>query len=184
MINLWALRLLATAALGLVGGLPAVLPANAQGAGPFAGKSISAVVNYQVKGRRGGIDFDAPMKFDLNLSVSGDGAVTGNAARSSEGRRGPIATSRGISATIGKPREIAGSGNSVIVVSGNTMTILRTFEVGGAKITINLQGGGRCSITAPVVREVGAGTTKRDHIAGGTAEIFSARQVSSSCSVR
>ena len=146
MIKLGA-RLAAMAALGFVAGIPAVQPASAQGAGPFAGKSISAVVNYQNKIRVNGRDFDAPMKFDLNLNISGDGVVTGSGTRSSEGLRGPISRSQSISATIGKPREVRGSGNAVILVSGNTLTILRTFEVGGVKITVTMQGGGRCSIT-------------------------------------
>ena len=184
MSNPWASRVTATALLGMAAGLPAVQPASAQGAGPFAGKSITAVVNYQNRIRVNGQEQDSAMKLDLNLNISADGTVTGSSGRSSEGRRGPIARSTSISTKIGKPREIAGSGNSVILVSGNTLTILRTFEVGGAKITVTMQGGGRCSISAPVVREVGAGNTKRDHINSGTVEVISSRQVGSSCTVR
>lgn len=160
-------------------------PAMAQGAGAFAGKSISGTVNYKNRIRFEGKEFDSDMRFDLNLTISGDGQVSGNTSRSSIGLKGqPIAQNRAISATIGKPREVAGSGNSVIVVSGSTLTILRTWEVGGAKITVNMQGGGRCTISAPVMREVGAGTTKRDHIVRGSVEVLSSRQVGSSCSVR
>ena len=160
-------------------------PAAAQGAGAFAGKSISGTVNYKNRVRFEGQEFDSDMKFDLNLTISADGRVSGNSSRSSIGFKGqPISRTGAITATIGKPREVAGSGNSVIVVSGNTLTILRTFEVGGVKVTVNLQGGGRCTISAPVMREVGAGTTKRDHIVRGTVQVLSSRQVGSSCSVR
>ena len=161
-------------------------PANAQGgAQAFFGKSITATVNYQNRIRRNGQEFDAPMKFDLNLNISADGTVTGSAARVvRSGPRGLISAEPG---DFGGDRQDERSRRAAalrIVVSGNTLTILRTFEVGGAKITINVQGGGRCTISAPVVREVGAGTTKRDHIVSGTVEVLSSRQVSSTCSVR
>ena len=71
-----------------------------------------------------------------------------------------------------------------MILAGNTLTMLRTFEVGGFKSTINFTGGGGCTIRAPVLQETGAGTTRRDSISGGTVEVLSARQVSSSCRVQ
>ncbi len=171
--------------VGLAGYLGGAQPALAQGAGAFAGKSITATVNYKNRIRYGGREADSDMRLALNLTISGDGRVTGSVSRNSTNFRGqPIGQNRPISTQIGKPREVRGSGHGLVVVSGNTLTILRTWEVGGAKITVNMQGGGRCSITAPVVREVGAGTTKRDHVTSGTVEVLSSRQVGSSCSVR
>jgi hypothetical protein len=166
------------------GGLVHTERVNAQGITPesLRGRSVEAQVVYQVRGRREGHEFDAPMTFDLRLNIGGDGRVTGSATRSSTGRRGPISNTRQISAVIGRPREVAGSGHSVMVLSGSTLTILRTFEVGGLKTTITFSGRG-CSIRAPLMQEVGAGRTKRDHIAGGTVEVISARQVSTSCRV-
>jgi hypothetical protein len=156
----------------------------AQGASPWYGKSVSATVDYQNRIRRGGQEFNAPLRLSINLTISADGKVTGDTSRSSTGPRGPLSSGRRINTQIGKPGEVRGSGHGVVVASGSSLTILRTWEVGGAKITINMQGGGRCSISAPVMREVGAGTTKRDHIASGTVEILSSRQVGSSCTVR
>jgi hypothetical protein len=169
----------------LVGCFGSVQPAVAQGAGVFAGKSISATVNYKNRIRYGGREAESDLRLDISMTISGDGKVTGSVSRNSTNFRGqPIGQNRSISTQIGKPKEVRGSGHGVVVVSGNTLTVLRTWEVGGAKITITMQGGGRCTVTAPVMREVGAGTTKRDHVTSGTVEVLSSRQVGSSCSVR
>lgn len=159
--------------------------AQAQGVTPesLRGRSIQAQVVYQMRVRREGRgEFDTPFTFDLTLNIGGDGRVTGSATRSAPGPRGQVSATRQISAVVGRPREIAGSGHSVMLLSGNTLTVLRTFEVGGLKTTITFSGGG-CSIRAPIMQESGAGRTKRDAIAGGTVEVISSRQVSTSCRV-
>ncbi len=159
-----------------------MLPAAAQsGTDAIKGKSIATSIDYLLKVRRGGQEFDAPFKLEINLNIASDGRVTGSVNRSSSNPRGPIAASRSISTTLGKPGEIKGSGSSIIVMSGNTLTILRTFDAGGWKIMINFAGGG-CTVRAPMMRE-GAKTTNRDHMAGGSVEIISARQISSSCRI-
>jgi hypothetical protein len=177
----WWLRAVLLASAGVVAQSDS---ATAQGVTPesLRGRSIEASVQYQVQGNKGGREFNAPLTVDWRLNIGGDGRVTGSVTRSSTGMRGPISTSRQISAVIGRPREIPGSGHGVMLLSGNTLTVLRTFEVGGNKTTITFSGGG-CSIRSPVMQEVGAGTMRRDHITGGTAEIRSARQVASSCRV-
>jgi hypothetical protein len=187
-MNVWA-RLgtpsLLIAVLLACAGLPGQAErANAQGVSPdsLRGRSVEATVVYQVRRRhetRG--EIDSPVTVDWRLNIGSDGRVTGSVTRSTTGRRGPISNTRQVSAAIGKPREVAG-GHSLMILSGNTLTLLRTFEVGGHKTTITFSGGG-CSIRAPMMQEVGAGRTKRDAIVGGTVEVISHRQVSSSCRV-
>jgi hypothetical protein len=161
---------------------PAVAQTTAES---LRGRSISATVQYQVQGRRDGREFTAPVTAEWRLSI-GDDRVTGTISRTSITPRGPVSTSRPISAMIGKPGQIkaAGGGHGLVLLSGNTLTLLRTFEVGGIKTTITFTGGGNCTIHAPIMQEVGAGNTRRDAIVGGTVEIISSKQVSSSCRVQ
>lgn len=161
-------------------------PAAPQGvtADSLRGRTITAQVAYETRARRDGREFDNPVKFDFVINVGSDGRATGSVTRSAQGPRGPVTQSRSWSAVLGKPREVAGSGHAVMLLSGNTLTLLRTFEVGGVKTTITLRGGGSCTIRAPVMKEVGAGPVRRDAIVGGTIELLSSRQVSSSCQVR
>jgi hypothetical protein len=161
-------------------------PAMAQvTADSLRGKSITATVQYEVQARREGRgEFTAPVTAEWRLNIGTDDRVTGSISRTSVSPRGPVSTSRPISAVIGKPGRPAGGGHGLILLSGNTLTLLRTFEVGGIKTTITLTGGGGCTIHAPIMKEVGAGPTRRDAIAGGMVEIISSKQVSSTCRVQ
>lgn len=162
-------------------------PAMAQGTSveSLHGKSITASVQYEVQLRREGREFAAPVTAEWRLAIGADNRVTGSISRTSVSPRGPVSTSRPISAVIGRPGQIKDAGgHGLILLSGNTLTLLRTFEVGGIKTTITLTGGGGCSIDAPVMKEVGAGPTRRDAIVGGSIEILSSRQVSSTCRVK
>jgi hypothetical protein len=171
-----------------VGAMAQAVPTMAQGvtAESLRGKSIQATVQYQQQIRREGREFAVSVTAEWRLNIGSDDRVTGSISRTSTSPRGPVSTSRPISAVIGKPNQIrdAGGGHGLILLSGNTLTLLRTFEVGGVKNTITFTGGGGCTINAPIMREVGAGPTRRDAIVGGTVEIISAKQVSSSCRVQ
>jgi hypothetical protein len=183
------LRLVSGWGLPVFSGLVLLLaqssPAAAQGvtAESLRGRTITAQVAYETRARREGREFDNPVKFNFVITIAGDGRVTGTTSRTAQGPRGPVSESRTWTAMLGKPREIVG-GHSLVVLIGNTLTLLRTFEVGGVKTTITLRGGSGCSIRAPLMREVGAGPVRRDAIVGGTIELLSSRQVSSSCQVR
>lgn len=64
---------------------------------------------------------------------------------------------------------------------------LRTIEVGGFKMAITLSGSGNamgCTVSAPYMREQGAGAGRTDSVFGGKASIASMNQTSSQCSVR
>lgn len=86
--------------------------------------------------------------------------------------------------TIGLPKQAAtGSGHALWILDGDKLTLLRTFETGGikAEITIN---GASCSVRAPLVREQGAGNIRRsDSVVGGPVEVLSAKLTSASCRI-
>ena len=74
------------------------------------------------------------------------------------------------------------------VLEDDTLTSLKVFEVGAVvmkiksdKIDANL----KCSVSAPIAREVGAGATTDTSAmkGGGKVEVLSAKQISSSCRV-
>jgi hypothetical protein len=97
--------------------------------------------------------------------------------------------SRENSGKIGTPLQASDkSGNILWVLDGNTLTRLRTFEVGGNLLKISFSksaSGLKCSVSAPFASEVGAGNT-RDTSAmpgGGKVEILNVRQTRSSCRV-
>lgn len=185
MSHLVASRLMATAALGIVVGLSTAQPASAQGGtSALHGKSISASVSYQTKVRSGGREVDGTYKVDWHLNIGGDGSVSGSATRAFTGPQGTQTGSRSIAAKLAKPGDVAGSGHQLMVLSGNTLTILRTFEVGGSGTKIRIAGGGNCAVASAMMKEVGAGTTRRESPAGGSVEVISARQVSSSCRIQ
>jgi hypothetical protein len=166
--------------------IAAPIPATGQGITPESlyGSTVEATVNYDLHSRRGGQEFKNPASVNFRLSIGSGGSITGSVTRTANVPRGPITATRQISATLGRPREIKGSGHGVMVLAGNTLTLLRTFEVGGNKTTITFGAGGRtCTIRSPIMHETGAGPTRRDHIQGGTVEFISARQTSSSCRV-
>jgi multimeric flavodoxin WrbA len=122
-------------------------PANAQGVTPawLGGRTVEASVGYQQRVRREGRgEFDVSTRVDWRLTIGGDGRVTGSVTRSSVGLRGPVSSTRQFSAVIGKPREIAGSGHSVMNSSA-----FRAFSPagrspdGGASAMVDSLKGGR-----------------------------------------
>lgn len=160
-------------------------PAAAQGVSveSLRGRTITASVSWETKARRNGREFDNPVKNDFTIVIGSDGKVTGTVTRHVVGPSGPTTQTRSFSAVLGRPRDAVG-GSALMLLSGNTLTMLRTFEVGGGKTTITLGGGGSCTIRSPAMRETGSGVLlRRDAVVGGQIEILSSRQVSSSCRV-
>ena len=160
-------------------------PVEAQGAAEsLKGRTITASVSWETKARKNGREFDNPVKNDWVLRISADGKVSGTVTRNVVGTRGPASESRSFTAVIGKPREASG-GKALTLLSGNTLTMLRTFETGGGKTTITIGGGGSCSIKSPAMRETGSSVLlRKGAVVGGTIEILSSRQVASSCQIR
>ncbi len=167
---------------GLLHGLP---PVSAQGVTveSLRGRTITASVSWQTKARAKGREFDNPVRNDFVINISGDGRVNATVTRHVVGPRGPASDSRSFSAVLGKPRDAAG-GSSLMLLNGNTLTMLRTYETGGGKTTITI-GGGSCTIRSPAMKETGSSVLLRKNaVVGGEIEILSSRQVSSSCQIR
>ena len=149
------------------------------------GSTIVATVNYDVRWRRGGEELSGPGSVTYRLTIGANGAYTGSVTRVQS--RGSSTSTQQFSGTLGQPREARGgiSGHAVWMLSGNTLRMLRTYEVGGKTTVITFGAGGRsCSVRSPFMRETGTGgAIRREAIGrrGGTVEITSARETSSSC---
>ncbi len=148
------------------------------------GKQISYTVVYDVSGinPKYGAFSGAHSHLRGELHISGS-SVSGQATRVVTYRGRTVGTLSGsLSGAIGKPQEGSRGGNFVWVLQGDSLILLRTFIVGGAKVTITFSGGG-CSVRAPMMHEVGAGNTRMASVSGGAVVVTSATQTSSSCSV-
>jgi len=161
-------------------------PASGQAinAEALQGATIVATVNYETHGRFGGQEYTGPTSVTYQLVIGAGGAYTGSVTRS--GHR--ATATQQFSGTLGRAREAKGSisGHVVWLLSGNTLTMLRTFEIGGKNTTITFGPGAQsCTVRSPFMREVGAGSSIRREAlrGGGTTEIISAKQTSSSCRV-
>jgi hypothetical protein len=165
-------------------------PASGQAitAESLQGSTIVATVNYEIQRRRGGEEFSGPGGVTYRLNIAAGGTYSGSVTRTTQTRRGPITATQQFSGTLGRAREAGGAmrGHVVWMLSGNTLRMLRTYEIGGKSTTITFGPGGRsCSVHSPFMREAGAGgAIRREAIAGGgTVDITSAKQTSSSCHV-
>jgi hypothetical protein len=79
-----------------------------------------------------------------------------------------------------------GSGQYLWLLEGDTLTSLRVFETGGMirKIKFDKSATGlKCTASATLAREVGAGPTKDRAAVGGKVQVLSARPTSSSCRI-
>jgi hypothetical protein len=93
--------------------------------------------------------------------------------------------SRNFSGQIGMPAQ-GGAGNFLWLLDKNELVLLRTLDIGGFKTTIafsKTDKGMTCKVTAPYLKESGAGAGKTDSAAGGKVRIIAMQQVSSTCSV-
>lgn len=171
-------------AMALWPALPSPVAAQAVSVESLRGRTITAQWAYETRARREGKEFDNPVKFDLTMNIGGDGKVSATVTRHVVGPRGPQSETRSFSAVIGKPGQTR-EGHRLMLLSGNTLTVLQTFEVGGAKTTIVLGRGGSCTVRSPAMKETGSNVVvRRNAVVGGQIEILSSRQVSSSCQVR
>jgi hypothetical protein len=161
----------------------AAAPALGQAVTPesLQGSTIVATVNYEMQRRRDGQDVPGSASVTYRLNIGAGGAFTGSLTRTS----GANTSTRQFSGTLGRPYSPGSGGHAVWILSGNTLRLLRTYEIGGKNTTITFGPAGRsCTVRSPFMRETGAGSAiRRDSIRGGTVEITSAKQTSSSCQV-
>ena len=167
------------ASLGLL-----IVPAQAVTVEELAGASIEVTSGYNMRVRRAEGDFPTTMQLVMRMKIAAGGKISGTVTRTVTTPRGPRTNSRGMSGTIGVPRQSGtGSGHALWLLDGNKLTLLRTFETGGFKAEITLSGSS-CSARAPMVKEAGAGNTRRsDSVVGGPVEVLSATATGASCRI-
>ena len=153
------------------------------------GATISGVVNYVGRFRTHSGESTSTIAWNYRLKIGPGSAVNMSATRNVhwQTKDGPktASLSKSRAGTIGVPKQHE-DGAALWLLEGNTLVLLRVFEVGGIamRITLTETGPGLgCSVTAPMAREVGAGQTKTQAAVGGKVEMLSMRQTSSSCRV-
>ena len=153
------------------------------------GAVVETSVGYQNTARWNGRKIFTQSRSDRTITMGP--ADTGRVewTMMSRGPRGPRTTApASYSFTLGQPRETAGMGGGHIVwlFDDGVLTMLRTYKVGGYKVSITFarrDGGLVCSMEESHAREVGAGNIRRKSAFGGDWEIISAIQTSSTCKV-
>lgn len=153
------------------------------------GVSISGVVNYAGRFRThlGEGASTIASSFRLKIGPGATAAMSHTRKVSWQRKDGPktASISKSATGTIGLPKQ-TGDGAALWLLEGNTLVLLKVFEVGGTAMRIALKQrdmGWSCSVTAPMAREVGAGATKTKAAVGGKVEMLDIRQTSSSCRV-
>ena len=155
------------------------------------GITISAAITYvgRVRSLKNNLEYsgetDQRFHVEIGPGASVKWTVTG------EQRTGGRVASRtqSYSAIIGRPDlrpDQAGTRAVVWTLEGNTLTLLRVFDVGGRVMKFTLTRSGSslsCTIRGSNAREVGAGHTKAKSAFGDQVEILSMRQTSSDCRV-
>jgi hypothetical protein len=175
---------LAVAAIVAVQMLTGVTDAQAVAVEDLNGATLNMTTGYAMRVKRAEGIFSTNVTVVWNLKIGPEGKIAGTITRTVTTPRGPRTTSRKMNGTIGVPRQAAvGSGHALWILDGDKLTLLRTFETGGLKAEITLNGSS-CSVRAPMVREEGAGNMKRsDSVVGGPVEILSATPTSTSCRI-
>jgi hypothetical protein len=156
------------------------------------GAVIETSVSYQNTARLNGRLVSTRSRTDRKI-VMGPGetgrvewSMTSQSARGTQ-TTAPTTT---YSFTLAQAREVAnmGGGHSVWMLNDGVLTSLRTYKVGGYKLSISFarqDGRLTCVAQESHAREVGAGNNiGRESAFGGDWEIISVKQISSTCEVR
>lgn len=153
------------------------------------GVTISGVVHYVGRFRTHLGEGTSNIAWSYRLRIGPGSAISMSTTRNVnwQTKEGPKSASlnKSVTGTIGIPRQ-TGDGAALWLLEGNTLTLLRVFEVGGNAMRITLARAGSkltCSTTAPMAKEVGAGTTKTQAAVGGRVEMLSIKQTSASCHI-
>lgn len=174
----WIAAALAVPMLVMPTGAPAVTIEELNGA------TIHVTTGYSMRVRRAGGEFPSQLTWSVRVKIGPEGKVTNSTTRIVTTPKGPQSRSHNASGTIGKPgKGGTGVGNALWLLDGNKLTLLRTFDTGGFKAEITLNGS-TCSVRAVMAREQGAGNTRRtDSVIGGPVEVLSSTPTSSSCRI-
>lgn len=173
-----------TAAAAVALSMVAGAPAQAVTVEELNGATIQVTTGYSMRVRRAGGEFPSQMTWSIRLKIGPEGKIMGSTTRTVTTPRGPQSRSHSMNGTIGKPGTGGtGVGNALWLLDGNKLTLLRTFDAGGFKAEITLNGSS-CSVRAVMAREQGAGNTRRsDSVVGGAVEVLSMTPTSSSCRI-
>jgi hypothetical protein len=164
------------------------LPVAAQTLTPaeLEGLVLSGAVNYTGTFRRAGFTYDADIVRRFSVKIGAQGSINTSVVREVHYQGTVTRLNRSFSGKIGVPGQTEDS-KVLWVLAGNTLTGLNVFEVGGrqTKFTLKRSGSGfSCSVEAPFMQELGAGSTKSTAAKGGKAEILKIRQTGSSCAAK
>jgi hypothetical protein len=142
----------------------------------------SAAFNMRVRNVRG--EFPSHMTWSFRMNIGPEGKINGTAMRTVTTPKGPQSKSNPMSGSIGVPGTAAGGdGSRLWVLDGDKLTLLRTFGAGGFKAEITLNGSS-CSMRAVMVREEGAGNTRRaDGVVGGPVTVLSMTPTGATCRI-
>jgi hypothetical protein len=154
------------------------------------GATIETSVGYRNTARWRGQLVSTRSRSDRKILIGPGETGRVEWSMTSQGPHGTRTTApTSFSFTLGQAREIAsmGGGHSVWIFNDGIITNLRTYQVGGYKLSITFahkDGHLTCATQELHAREMGAGNIRRESAFGGDWEIISAKQVSSSCKVR
>lgn len=140
-----------------------VAPSSAQAVTveELAGASIQASAGFNMRVRNDRGEFPSHMTWSMRMTIGPEGKFTASSTRTVTTPKGPQSKSQNGSGTIGVPGKGAdGEGNRLWILEGDKLTLLRTFGTGGFKVDITLNGSS-CTLRAVMVREEGAGSTRR-----------------------
>lgn len=153
------------------------------------GAQISGAANYVGRFRTpiGESTSNIVWKYQIKIGPGLNAAISTTRNVHWRGKDGPqsASLSRSAKGTIGVPRQ-SDDGAALWLLDGNTLVLLRVFEVGGVALRITLaraDGKWSCSATAPMAKEVGAGNSKTKAAVGGKVEMLSIKQTSANCHI-
>jgi hypothetical protein len=156
----------------------------------LTGSVVEASASYENSGLWEGRHVLTQSRTDWKIIIQPGGAVRGEWSMTIHGARGTRRTAPvSFSFVLGQPKKTTnlGGGHSVWLFENGVLTRLQTFKVGGFQLKIAFHRSGEhltCSVSAPQMREIGAGNTQRESAFGGRFEIISSKQVASTCQIK
>jgi hypothetical protein len=161
-----------------------VSPTSATAQAPAGPILIEGNILLDIHFRRFGTEGNSSVRIDFYMTMTGD-RLEGAYSRNVVAKDGRVihAENNKVSAVINKVLEAKNDpGYGVAILSGNTLTVLKTAKVGANKIVVTMGRSSGCGIRFEQLRETGKGNVQRKSIdTGGDIEVISARKVSSIC---
>jgi hypothetical protein len=151
------------------------------------GATVDGTVRFAQTVRKQDKDHTGESRWQIHLVISQTDAIQFSLTRTWVTPQGRELGSRTSSSSdqIGIPQAKGSGDHEVWLLDGETLTRLRTYEVGGRRLSITFSPDGqKCSLEAPVMHEAGAGNTRGPSILSDeNVEIVSSKQIASTCQV-